>query len=218
VAEVRPAAADIEKQGEEHEQALPPNHPPVGGATPPDKPEDEALPANHPPIGGAMPSKDDLVPRDEPAATIAWKAPTRWSSAPNASAMRLATYRIPPAVGVTGDAELTVVRAGGSVDANLDRWLAQFTDGSAPKRSSRTVNGLSASLLEVSGTFLDGGPAMNGARVTRPGYMLLGAVVETRDGTYFFKLVGPAASVRAARPDFDAFVSGITPAGASASH
>jgi hypothetical protein len=129
--------------------------------------------------------------------------------------MRLATYRIPPAPGVTGDAELSVVRAGGSIEANLDRWVAQFTDAEPAKRSKKTVNGIVVSLLEVSGTYMDAGPAMGGTKTARPGFMLSGAVAETSEGTYFFKLVGPAASVRAARADFDAFVNGLAVAAPS---
>lgn len=180
---------------------------------PNDEPEGESLPPNHPPIG-TPPPQDDIDPREQSAA-LSWKAPARWSVLPNASSMRLATYRIPAAPGVTGDAELTVVRAGGSVDANLDRWVAQFTDAEPAKRSKKTVNGLTVSLLEVSGTFMDAGPAMGGTKTPRAGWMLSGAVVETAGGTYFFKLTGPAASVRAARADFDAFVNGLAPASSS---
>jgi hypothetical protein len=42
--------------------------------------------------------------------------------------------------------------------------------------------------------------------------MLLGAVVEPKSGSpYFFKVVGPAASVRAAQAGFNAMLDGLSP-------
>jgi hypothetical protein len=38
---------------------------------------------------------------------------------------------------------------------------------------------------------------------------LLGAVVETDGPFYFFKMVGPADAVRAARPAFDVLLSSV---------
>jgi hypothetical protein len=40
----------------------------------------------------------------------------------------LATYRAPKAAGVTEEAELPIVRAGGGTEANLQRWAEQFTE------------------------------------------------------------------------------------------
>jgi hypothetical protein len=106
----------------------------------------------------------------------------------------------------------TVVRAGGSTDANLQRWVDQFTDAEPAKRTKQTVSGFAVSLLEVSGTFTAGGMAQSTPAGPRRDWMLLGAVVETPEGAYFFKLTGPRASVRAARPDFDALIRSIAPA------
>jgi hypothetical protein len=51
---------------------------------------------------------------------------------------------------------------------------------------------------------------------TKSGWMLEGAVVETEQGPYFFKLTGPTASVQSARRDFDALLSSIGPTTVSA--
>jgi hypothetical protein len=43
----------------------------------------------------------------------------------------------------------------------------------------------------------------------RPGYRLLGAIVEAPQGNVFFKLTGPLATVGAAEPELDALVASI---------
>jgi hypothetical protein len=188
-AEVREPAAPVEPVGESGQsEVLPPNHPPIEGMSAPvaDKEGDQAQ-------------------------TIVWKVPAKWTVLPNASSMRLATYRIPSAGAATDDAELTVVRAGGSTDANLQRWVDQFTDAEPAKRSKQMAGGLAVSLLEVNGTFMSAGMGQQKAAQPRRDWMLLGAVVETIQGAYFFKLTGPRASVRAAHSDFDALVKSIAP-------
>ena len=74
--------------------------------------------------------------------------------------MRLAEHRLPSA---EGDGTLAVFRfgpgQGGGVEANADRWLGQFQqpDGRDSRDVARLwteeVDGLSAHLVDVSGTF-----------------------------------------------------------------
>jgi hypothetical protein len=42
---------------------------------------------------------------------------------------------------------------------------------------------------------------------------MVGAIVETPSLPYFFKMTGPAAAIRAARPAFDRLVDGVAPTG-----
>jgi hypothetical protein len=130
--------------------------------------------------------------------------------------MRAAEY------GVSGDtqAELTVFYfgpdQGGSVDANVTRWLGQLTqaDGSdtkaKAKRSTRDVGGISVTLVEASGQYA-GGMGMPGAPAAEPiaDAMLLGAIASGPQGPVFFKLVGPRASVEGARAAFDALLGSL---------
>jgi hypothetical protein len=44
-----------------------------------------------------------------------------------------------------------------------------------------------------------------------PGSRLLGAVVEGPGGPWFFKITGPAATVTAAAPAFDAMLRSVRP-------
>jgi hypothetical protein len=122
--------------------------------------------------------------------------------------MRLATYR-------AGDnVEVSVVRAGGSVDDNVERWIEQFETGAKVDRRAKTVHGLRVTVVRVAGTFA-GGTGMAAAAESLPGWVMLAAIVEADGLPYFFKLIGPAAGVDRASPSFDRLVGGIAPASPS---
>jgi hypothetical protein len=171
------------------------------------------LPPNHPPISARSSAEGEPVPSSDDAPLLTWKAPPGWVVAPSRSTMRLATYR-PPATSPEGaSTELTVSRAGGSTEANIDRWAGQFDSPSHDVRATRTVDGFHVTTLMVEGTY-QGGMGATGTLGSRPDWALLGAVVETRGLPYFFKLVGPAPVVRAAQPAFELLLASIRRAGA----
>lgn len=192
-----------DEQGADDEQ-LPPGHPPIN-----DQAEGANLPPGHPPIGAGE-TKVQPSDKESPQA-IRWTIPQKWETVPNASPMRLATYHVLAAPGAADEAELTVVRAGGSTEANLKRWVEQFENPTNEKRAQKTIRGFKISTIEVQGGFKKGGMGP-GETATRSGWMLEGAVVETDQGPYFFKLTGPAASVQGARRDFDALLDSVSPA------
>jgi len=187
-----PAASDAPplESTEPASPALPPNHPPIAGMSP------------HGPhgMGGAMMPNGD---NQEPPA-IAWTAPSSWQGQPNPNAMRLATYKV-------GDgAELSVARAGGSVDANIERWVAQFDGSPRADRSEKQVHGLKVTVVRIAGTFLGAGMSATTPE-KHDGWAMLAAVVESAGSPYFFKLLGPADQVDRARPGFDTLVASVTP-------
>ncbi len=167
--------------------------------------ESTALPPGHPPLerqGAAV------VDPSAPVANLTWTAPPRWQKVPNPSTMRMATYRIPHADGDSEDPELSVSRAGGSIEANAQRWIDQFdAEGrKAAKRSKRTVGKLEVTMVEVAGTFSGG---MSRERGELANFMLVGAIVATEGMPHFFKLTGPKKSVLAARAELDALVGSL---------
>ena len=138
---------------------------------------------------------------------ISWTMPVAWQTVPSPSSMRKATYKITKAAGDPEDAEMSVTQVGGGVDANVQRWAGQFQDSKdAPKRTQRTVGAVKVTVVEMHGTF--SGSGMPGAPAAGPkkGYGLLGAIVESTDPPYFFKMSGPDKTVTAARADFDKLV------------
>jgi hypothetical protein len=171
-------------------------------------PPHATLPPNHPIIGnGASPHGSmagSLSATDEPPA-IAWTVPTDWTALPNPSPMRVATYR----VGAKG--EMAVARAGGSTDANIQRWIGQFDEPAQVQRSTKTVRGLAIELVEINGAYAGGGMAPGAPSEPHPGWSLLGGVVETQGSHYFFKLLGPRDQVTKAHPSFDALIASIKP-------
>jgi len=45
--------------------------------------------------------------------------------------------------------------------------------------------------------------------VAKPGYRLLAAAIEGEGGPWFFRVVGPDATVKAAKPAFDALLESV---------
>jgi hypothetical protein len=124
--------------------------------------------------------------------------------------MRLATYRVPRVQGDPADAELAVTQAGGSVEANADRWINQFDSNArkTAKRVARKVGSLDVMTVEVHGTY-SGGMGIGKEDAPKPAWALLGAIVSSPGSPHFFKLTGPAPSVLAARAEFDEMVGSI---------
>ena len=159
----------------------------------------QALPPNHPAIG----SMGNAMPAQNDAPALTWKAPKEWASAPNPNPMRLATYKI------SDDTELVVARAGGDVATNVARWAGQFDGSPAPKQTEKTVHDLKVTIVQLEGTYQGG---MGTAAGSHPSWAMLGAVVETQGESYFFKVIGPAATVRAAKKPFETMIDGVKPA------
>lgn len=146
------------------------------------------------------------------AGELAWDAPASFESAPNPNAMRKATYKIKRAAGDTEDAELSISQAGGSVDANITRWVGQFSQKSddSPKRTELKVNDIKVTVAEIKGTFAGSGMPGMPAQDPKSSYAMLGAIAETPSGElWFFKMTGPEKTVTAARADFDKLVNSL---------
>lgn len=157
------------------------------------------------------------MPQPSPAGSrsLSWSDPVGWRRAPPSSPMRVAQYTVPAAPG-HDPAELTISHfpgMGGAVQANLDRWYGQFevVDGGpsmeGARREERDVNGLRATIARARGRFRSGMPGADPA--PREDQALLGAIVETPEGPWFFKLTGDYATVAAAAPRFDDLLRSI---------
>jgi hypothetical protein len=133
-------------------------------------------------------------------------------------------FSLPPMAGDEGAGRLTVMGAGGSIEANIDRWIGQFSqpDGSATKDKAAVkklkVAGCSVTLVDVTGTYKDmpGGPFAGGRVIERPDYRMLAAIIETGDsGNYFLKLYGPAKTVGNSADGFRKMVEGMVATGSN---
>ena len=156
---------------------------------------------------------------DGGAAGVQWTAPASWKVLA-ARPMRVATYEIPAAPGAE-PGECGIFHfgkgQGGSVEDNLARWAGQFEAAASPKKESRTVHGVRVHTIDVSGTFLaSGGPMMPSQGERKPGYRLLGAIVEAPGGLVFFKCTGPAATIGKAHSEFQGLVGSVAKPSATA--
>ena len=145
-------------------------------------------------------------------AGIRWNVPSSWTKR-EAGSMRIATYATPQAEGDTEAGECAVFyfgsNQGGDVDANIDRWIGQFEQGSSHNVSSKELNGLSVKMVQVAGAYLaPGGPAMQ-SQGSKENYLLLGAIVTAPEGFVFFKLTGPAKTIATAENDFNSLINSL---------
>lgn len=90
---------------------------------------------------------------------------------------------------------------GGGVEANLARWASQFeqADGrdsmAVLVRSERQVAGMPVHEAQLAGTYVAETMPGSGERVNEPGFALRAAIIDSDHGSYYVKLVGPAATV-----------------------
>lgn len=154
-------------------------------------------------------------------ASLLLEAPAGWKRVQPKSGIVETEFSIPSA-GDLPAGRMTVMGAGGSVQANVDRWYGQFSqpDGTATKDKATTktlkLAGSTVTLVDVSGTYKDmpGGPFAGGKTIERPEYRMLAAIVETTDsGSHFLKFYGPAATVANEADGFRKMIEGMVPAG-----
>ncbi len=183
---------------------------PMGGGAPAGAPRGGGEPV----VAGPPPA---FAPAIRPAAGgVTWTASAPLVGRRPSSGMRAAEYGI---AGQDPDAQLAVFYfgegGGGGVQANVDRWVAQFTQpdgspsGTAAHVTTRTVAGMRVTLIDLTGTFGGGMPGMPGASAAKPNYRLLGAIAEGPHGAIFFKLTGPQAALTAAEPAFQQLVGSL---------
>ncbi len=149
------------------------------------------------------------------ATALTWTAPSAWKSETPTSAMRNAQYRIS---GPGGSAECVVFYfgpgQGGTVNANIERWASQFRRadgapiGDALKRREIKAGDIPVTLVEIAGTFvggMGGGPSGPEQR----DQMMLAAIADGPDARWFFRAIGPRATLEAARADFEKMARSI---------
>ncbi len=123
-------------------------------------------------------------------------------------------FSVPPAEGDETPGRLTIMGAGGTVQANVDRWVGQFSqpDGgkTEAKTEKKTIAGQDVHLIELAGTYADS-PGPFAPAVQRPGYRMLAAIIMTKgSGNYFVKFYGPDKTVSAQAQAFRDMIAGLT--------
>lgn len=140
--------------------------------------------------------------------------PAEWVSDQPSSTMRLLQFDIPGSEGAEG-AQFVVYffgpGQGGSLEANLERWVSQFSspDGKPVEPVVTPLkSAMPATLVELRGSYARSVGMGPGGDVL-PDRMLLAALVETPEGNLYPQLHGPAELVAAQREAFVGFIEGI---------
>lgn len=169
-------------------------------------------PAPAPPPVAAPAAQAQPAPPPQPPKPVAkrlvWDDPPQWKKLP-AKGMRMASYEIPPAKGDKEAGELNVFILGGDIEPNIQRWVGEFSGMPLKSvvRQDRTVNDTRQAIVEVPKGKFSGGMGDKGEREN---YGLLGGIVVAASGAqYFFKLTGPANTIKAAKPPFYALLDSI---------
>lgn len=124
-------------------------------------------------------------------------------------------FAIPRAADDPADGRVTIMGAGGGVDANIRRWLGQFksprvnSPGEQSAARQTEINGQRVHVVDISGTFLERrGPFA--PATPRQNYRMFGAIIVTdKLGSYFIKGVGPSNTMGANEEKFHAMLESL---------
>jgi len=135
---------------------------------------------------------------------IAMSATGKWEKVKPRSNMIDVEFSVRSAKDDEKPGRITMMGAGGSIDANIDRWASQFkqTDGEdtrqkATKVTEETIAEQDVTIVSITGTYLDRPIPIRPQQMTqREGYRMLSAIIETENlGNYFIKFYGPKKTV-----------------------
>ena len=141
------------------------------------------------------------------------QAPKSWKGVDPKSSMIEAEFSIPMADGDNAekDGRLTIMAAGGGVEANVTRWQGQFSqpDGTSTKDKTTVeeieVDGMKAHMVDIKGTYAER-TRMTDPPTMQDDYRMLAAIIETGGREYFIKFYGGAKTVEANKKWFDQFI------------
>lgn len=142
--------------------------------------------------------------RDAKPSPVKGETPDGWLAMP-ASQFRLLNYRF----GDSGQGEVWVSLANGSVLDNVNRWLGQFSAAKLDaagleKLPSATIAGSTGKWVEASGNYVGGMGAD-----PKSGFALAGVVTSINGQILTLKMVGPKAEVDAAKPVLEIFAKSL---------
>ena len=149
---------------------------------------------------------------------LRWKVPERWRSVTPSSAMRLAQYDVFVEPGQQTPLQMAVYyfgrRGAGDVDETFRRWASAFGTNVTPRTESWKTEKLSVSVVRASGDYhtemmASAASGVNQEQV-RKDWALLGAYVQTPEGPYYFKLLGPEKLVHEADNSFVGLLRSLT--------
>lgn len=151
--------------------------------------------------------------------TLNFAAPGTWTKVQPRINFIEAEFSIPKEEGDEKNGRLTIMGAGGSIEANIERWYGQFTqpDGGATSDVAKvdevTISDMPVHMVDITGTYIDavGGPFNpNAEKVERDNYRMVAAIIQTKDdGNYFVKMYGGKTTIDKHFDDFAKMIKGL---------
>lgn len=141
---------------------------------------------------------------------LSFARPSAWEWVPSQSQMRKAQLKVPNKSGEAGEIVFFHFGPanGGGTQANVERWYRQF-QGSKEEIKARTEDGKAGdakvTYVFAEGTYMSGMPG--GPQTPKPGFALVGAILEDPAGNIFVKFTGPKALVQDATAEFKKMVA-----------
>jgi hypothetical protein len=168
-----------------------------------------SLPATLPALAAPVSDEDGAIVSLADG-KITMKSPAGWLRRQPRVRIIDAEFAVPPVEGDENDGRATIMAAGGSVQANIDRWKAQFTKVERSLTEKKTIAGQEVHVVDLAGVYNDQRGPFAPAE-SREGYRMLGAIIATKEyGKYFVKFYGPAATVAANEKAFYALLDSLT--------
>ncbi|MFM1560196.1 MAG: hypothetical protein VCA73_09565 [Roseibacillus sp.] len=146
-------------------------------------------------------------------AGMKFSAPKEFTAVKPKSAMRKAQFAVDQ-LAMKGEIVFFYFGPGGAggVEANVKRWLGQF-DEPKEKLNAKTektkAGDVAVTFVSAQGTFLTGPPG--DVPILIPGWALLGAIIESKQGAIFAKFTGPRATVEANSKAFRKMITAAKP-------
>jgi len=145
-------------------------------------------------------------PTEFTVGSFVFARPETWGWVVPTSPMRKAQLTVPAGNG-SAPAEVTFFHfgagQGGSVQANVDRWVKQFSNGYTDVKTERVGN-TTVTFVKAFGTFSSGMPG--GPTTPLKEYALRGAILESPAGDVYVKMTGPQAVVKLAEPSIEKMI------------
>ncbi len=131
--------------------------------------------------------------------------PSQWTKVTPSNSMRLAQYEAED-----GEVVIALSQAGGSVEANIERWKGQVKDQGLPVEpdiQEFDAAGFPVTIVELTGDYTEGG--MMGTPTTYNDYTMLAAIIDTGATKAFVKMTGPFSLVGDNKALFENMLRGI---------
>lgn len=153
-------------------------------------------------------------------AGLQFTVPSKWTPEPASTPARVGQWRVPALHGIEGqEGEAAVLYfgqgVGGNTKENIEAWSASLVDAEGhPVPATVTTHqggGFKITVVSIFGTYSEPAPVPGIPPALRPGYGLLGAIIEGPLGNVYWRFTGPEPLATADLALFNKMVDSVKP-------